>query len=66
MALLIVVGVNIGPWLDKHKVWIDLRYRVYQRLLSIVPRAPYVRDTVIVLVSDEEHWKGELAGRVPV
>ena len=59
-------GLFASHWLREGEVWIGVRYWLYQRLHEWLPRQPYVRDTVIVLISDNEYWKGELAGRVPI
>jgi len=32
----------------------------------MLPREAYAKDTVVILVGDEEYWRGEPAGRVPI
>lgn len=44
----------------------DLRYRVYQFISDLSFRAPSSANVFIVAVTDEEYWKGELAGRSPI
>ena len=66
IALLIVVGVYAGEWLTEREYWIDQRYKVYQFLQNRLPRKPHPQRTVLVVIGDEEYWKGELAGRVPI
>jgi CHASE2 domain-containing sensor protein len=66
VTLLIVVGIHAGGWLHGIESWLAVRYQVYQWLQTLTPRQVYPRRTVLVLVGDEEYWKGELAGRVPI
>jgi CHASE2 domain-containing sensor protein len=57
----------MGHWLEKQEVAIKLRYKIYQFMTqSLLAREAYVQRTVIVLITDEEYWKGELARRSPI
>ncbi len=65
-ALLIVVGIRLGEWLGEQQYWIELRYRIYERETRNLAHPLYNRRTVVVMIGDDEHWKGEsLAGRAP-
>jgi CHASE2 domain-containing sensor protein len=65
-AILIWVGLSAGKWLGEQQYWIKLRYRIYERETRNLAHPVYNRRTTVVMVGDEEHWKGEgLAGRAP-
>src|ERR1700742_1964979 len=65
-AILIFVGLSVGGWLGEQQYWISVRYRIYERQTRNLAHPAYNRRTVIVMIGDEEHWKGkELAGRAP-
>jgi CHASE2 domain-containing sensor protein len=66
VAMLIGVGIFAGEWLTEQEYWIDQRYKIYQFLQNRLPRKPHPQRTVLVLIGDEEYWKGELGGRVPI
>ncbi len=68
MLVLIAGGTLIGHWISREQIWIDLRYSVYQRTFDLthLRGSLYPKRTSLVLVQDEEYWKGELAGRVPI
>ncbi len=63
---LILVGMWVGSWLEKQQFALALRYKIYQVMEKVSPRQPYVQRTVLVLIGDEEYWKGELARRSPI
>ncbi len=56
----------LGEWIGEQNLWIALRYHLYQHLQKILPKKAYAKDTVVILIGDEEYWKGEPAGRVPI
>jgi CHASE2 domain-containing sensor protein len=68
VLVLIALGVRLGHWLGERDVWIRLRYEIYkdqQRYFN--PRKPWARRTALVMVGDDEYWKGDvLARRVPI
>lgn len=66
VAVLIALGVFIGEWLGSHRIWIKLRYKLYQSAQRFNPRETYPKRTALVLIGDEEYWKGELAHRSPI
>ena len=66
VSLLIFTSLCLGGWLDRQAIWIQWRYRAYQALQRTNVRQPEVMRTALVLVTDEEYWKGELARRVPL
>ncbi len=66
VVILIVVGIKLGGWLEVQDFAIIPRYRIYQAVQEQGPRHPFVQRTVVVLIGDEEYWKGELARRVPI
>lgn len=68
-ALLIAAGIWIGDWLEEKQAFLDLRYRGYQITQDVAGRLKgqlYDHNTVIVLVGDEEYWKGSYEGRRPI
>jgi CHASE2 domain-containing sensor protein len=55
-----------ASWTSRREVWKEYRYKFYQFLQQTNPRKASDRNTVVVLIGDEEYWKGELARRVPI
>lgn len=66
VVVLVVGGIYAGRWLEKQDFALDLRYRLFRRVQSAGPNKPFVQGTSVVLIGDDEYWKGELARRVPV
>lgn len=68
VVVLTVLGTLAGHWISQKQIWTDIRYSIYQQTFDLAhPRGPlYPKRTVLVLIQDEEYWKGELAGRAPV
>lgn len=65
-AILIFIGLCLGGWLGEQQYWISARYRIYERQTRNLVHPAYNRRTVLLMIGDEEHWKGkELAGRTP-
>lgn len=65
-ALAIVIGTVVGESLGEDLAWMTVRYRVYSVFQAFGPRPPVPKWTALVLIDDEEYWKGELARRVPI
>ena len=66
-AALIFFGTLLGHWFGSHNVWIDVRYKAYQFFQErLLPRNPYPKRTVVVLIGDDEFWNGPLAHRTPL
>lgn len=66
-AALIFFGTLLGHWFGSHNIWIDLRYKAYQFFQErLLPRAPYPKRTVVVLIGDDEFWNGPPAHRTPL
>ena len=63
---LVVVGTVVGELLGDQYVWIKLRYRIYPILQAMTPGKKGERKTVLVLIDDDDYWKGEFARRVPL
>ncbi|HTQ80856.1 MAG TPA: CHASE2 domain-containing protein [Thermoanaerobaculia bacterium] len=63
--LALILGTVTGEWLNEDLAWIGLKYRAYGALESLRPQS-VPKWTALVLIGDEEYWKGELARRVPV
>ena len=57
IAILIVVGVYAGEWLAERYYWFDQRSVLQNRL----PRKPHPQRAVLVVIVDEEYWKGHSA-----
>lgn len=66
VVILLAVGMVAGDWLSGEEIWVDLRYRIYQSQHSSSPRKPYAERTAVVLIQDEDYWKGPLGRRVPI
>lgn len=66
VAILTVVGILLGHWVKEQNYWFEGRCKVYQFLHSLSPQASYPRRTVLVLIGNDEYWKGSLEGRVPI
>lgn len=65
-AVLIFVGLHLGEWLGEQHYWVGLRYRLYDSLTQTSARPAYNSRTALVLIGDDEYWKGEPAGRAPI
>lgn len=65
-VLAVVIGMIAGETLSEDLVWMGLRYRVYSIFQSLGPRPAITKWTALVVVEDDEYWKGELARRVPI
>ena len=63
---LIFVGTIAGDWLGEHSYWIRLRYRIYNEMQVLGTLAKPDKKTVLVLITDEEYWKGYPERRVPL
>ncbi|HYJ85761.1 MAG TPA: CHASE2 domain-containing protein [Pyrinomonadaceae bacterium] len=66
VIIVAVAGIYLGERLDHTECWSHVRYAVYQFLQDLSWRKPYPQRTALVLIDDEEYWKGELQARVPV
>ena len=66
LFLFVVLGSVVANWIGKWDVWIDLRYKIYQSLQGMLPGKRHVQSTVLVLIQDEEYWKGILEQRAPI
>ena len=64
--ILIAGGSWVGGLLERQDFALDWRYKLSQVMQSQTPRVPFIQRTVLVLINDEEYWKGELARRVPI
>ncbi|MGH9508619.1 MAG: CHASE2 domain-containing protein [Terriglobales bacterium] len=68
VLVLTALGTWIGHWISQKQVWVDVRYWIYQKTFDAARvRGPlYPKRTALVLIGDEEYWKGELGGRAPI
>ncbi|MEA2600741.1 MAG: hypothetical protein QOF89_1733 [Acidobacteriota bacterium] len=66
VVFLIFIGVGIGNWLDRQRFGTDLRFQVFQGLQALSPHRGFSRMTAIVMINDEDYWKGPLSGRTPL
>lgn len=67
-TLVAALGLWVSHLLEEQQAWMNARYSLYQWIqrLTLFGRDPVVRSTVLVLIGDEEYWKGPLARRVPI
>lgn len=63
---LVVIGTITGQWLGQRYIWIQLRYRIYGAIQNATRVTTVAKNTRLVLIDDDEYWKGELARRVPL
>src|SRR5262245_32133454 len=66
VAAFIMGGFFAGSWLEGWDTLVPLRYRLYEMLEQINPRPPYPQRTYVVVIGDDEYWKGKLERRVPI
>ncbi len=66
VAVLTTAGVIVGQWVGREQIWIRTRYTIYQATQDTRSRCAYARNTAVVLIPDDEYWKGDLAGRAPI
>src|ERR1700710_2999863 len=64
-ALVLVVGLILGVVFNRDYLLLPVRYRIYQGLGKLLPRREPLW-TAVVLIKDDEYWKGSLAGRAPI
>ena len=63
---LTALGTFLGYHASEAGLLIDLRYRLHQYMTNLNPRPLDIRHTAVVLIGDEEYWRGELAHRRPI
>ena len=63
---IILIGVFVGNRLDETEFGLSARYNVYRVLQKLKPTASYPQETALVLIGDDEYWRGELGGRKPL
>ncbi len=67
VLFLIPIGMLLGEWLGEQNVWVKARYQIYRGLQSISAHSiTYPTRTAVVLIGDDEFWKGDLARRTPL
>jgi hypothetical protein len=71
LAILLVLGALLGHYIGARPIWTGLRYKIYQDTFDLIQliqaHGPlYPQRTALVLINDEEYWKGSPAGRVPI
>jgi CHASE2 domain-containing sensor protein len=66
VVLLIAFGVWAGEKLEARHFAMEKRYELYQFMTHRIPNKPYAERTRMVLISDEEFWRGEMANRLPL
>ena len=62
----IVAGIILGVKLEDKDIWVTLRFKLYQSLQGLEPRSPRPIRTALVLIDDDDFWKGRLEGRMPL
>lgn len=68
-AFLIFIGIYIGSWLESKHAFLDIRYQAHQLTQEWGSRLRgdlYDHNTVLVLIGDDEYWKGNYEGRRPI
>jgi CHASE2 domain-containing sensor protein len=64
--LLIGFGIYLGHKINERELWTEIRFSLYQTLISWSPKDPYPDNTAILLIDDEDYWRGQPAGRSPI
>src|ERR1044071_1837332 len=59
-------GHALSDWAARQDFWPKARYVTYQFLTTLSWRKALPQNTVVVLVDDDEYWRGEPARRVPI
>ena len=57
LALFVFIGLVLGERASQWDVWTDTRYRMFRLFQQALPGSPYVRDTAVVMIGDDEYWK---------
>jgi CHASE2 domain-containing sensor protein len=63
---LIGVGVYLEEALNQQKLFLSAEYKIYRFYRQVSPLPIQATRTAVVLVDDEDYWKGDLARRVPI
>ena len=63
---LIIGGMMLGHFFHEEHIWIKGRYLAYRALDWASPNPREPKHTVLVLIEDDEYWKGKPARRVPI
>lgn len=61
-----VIGIVVSSCLDETDALLDIRYRISAGIQGLNPREADAQRTALVVITDEEFWKGELHGRTPL
>src|SRR5690242_4536979 len=68
-AILIVLGIYFGSVLEEQHAFLDFRYKAHQFTQEFGSKLKddlYDHNTVVVLIDDDDFWKGSYEGRRPV
>lgn len=66
VLVLLVAGTIASEQLGERGVWINLRYRLYAKLQRVVPSPRKAKWSTLVLLDDDDYWKGPLERRIPL
>jgi CHASE2 domain-containing sensor protein len=66
VVVFIVLGMLFSDWAARQDFWPKARYVTYQFLTTLSWRKALPQNTVVVLVDDDEYWRGEPARRAPI
>jgi CHASE2 domain-containing sensor protein len=64
--LLLGIGTAAGELLGRYHAWIHFRYQIYKKLQDVGTLTRKERRTVLVLISDDDFWRGPLERRLPL
>jgi CHASE2 domain-containing sensor protein len=68
-VVVILIGITIGEQMEERYAFLDLRYKGYQLTQSWAARIKddlFDHSTVLVLIEDDDYWKGGYEGRSPI
>ncbi|HYM62610.1 MAG TPA: CHASE2 domain-containing protein [Thermoanaerobaculia bacterium] len=64
---LVLVGFHLSYWLSRYDWWQDACYSASNALVSLTPATTtHPSHTAVVLIDDDDYWRGEWARRVPL
>lgn len=64
--ILVIIGALIGHYISEGNQWLPLRYKIHRLMRADEYPKPRPQHTTLVLINDEDYWKGELARRNPI
>ncbi len=64
--VVLVLSILATPYVDYYLGLTEARYSLFQKLIELSPRPLKPKFVKVVLIKDDEYWKGYPAGRRPI